>query len=139
MSQLKKINVIFQISKFSGQKDYGFFEFYSLCPVVFRGYDGKKLGKQNPSGKLTTTWAAWEDYSAEGTFGDWDDTYYNEGIYVGYRYFDSKGKNPLFSFGDGLSYTEFAIKTEDTQMKEDTVAVRVKVKNIGKRAGKEVV
>ena len=43
-------------------------------------------GRQNPSGKLSTTWAAWEAYSHEGSFGEWDETRYKEGIYVGYRY-----------------------------------------------------
>lgn len=40
-------------------------------------------GRQNPSGKLTTTWAAWDEYSKEGTFGDPNETRYKEGIYVG--------------------------------------------------------
>ena len=48
-------------------------------------------GRQNPSGKLTTTWAAWDEYSKEGTFGDPNETRYKEGIYVGYRYFDTFG------------------------------------------------
>ena len=47
------------------------------------------LGKQIPSGKLTTTWAAWENYPTLWEFGEKDDTRYQEGIYVGYRYFDS--------------------------------------------------
>ena len=44
------------------------------------------LGKANPSGKLTTTWARWADYPTVGSFGDHDDTEYREGVYVGYRY-----------------------------------------------------
>lgn len=47
------------------------------------------LGKAAPSGKLTTTWSAWADYPSMGEFGDINDTRYNEGIYIGYRYFDS--------------------------------------------------
>ena len=53
------------------------------------------LGKSTPSGKLTTTWFAWKDHPAVGDFGDWYDTHYTEGIYVGYRYFDSAGIEPL--------------------------------------------
>ncbi len=96
-------------------------------------------GKQNPSGKLTTTWSAWEDYSKEGTFGEWDDTRYKEGIYVGYRYFDTFGKKALFPFGYGLSYTNFEYKTTEVTAKADVVTVKVNVKNTGAYAGKEVI
>ena len=96
-------------------------------------------GKQNPSGKLTTTWAAWEDYSKEGTFGEWDDTRYKEGIYVGYRYFDTFGKKALFPFGYGLSYTNFEYKTTEVTEKADVITVKVNVKNTGSYAGKEVI
>ena len=97
------------------------------------------VGKQNPSGKLTTTWAACEDYSDEGTFGDWNETRYKEGIYVGYRYFDSVGKQALFPFGYGLSYTSFEMNTVSVTAVADTISVKVNVKNTGARAGKEVV
>ena len=97
------------------------------------------LGKQNPSGKLTTTWAAWEDYSSEGTFGDWNDTRYVEGIYVGYRYFDSIGKKPLFPFGYGLSYTSFTLEPMEVTASGDMITTSVKVKNVGNATGKEVV
>lgn len=97
------------------------------------------VGKQNPSGKLSTTWAAWENYSKEGTMGDWNDTKYNEGIYVGYRYFDSFGKKPLFPFGYGLSYTKFEISTASVKADGSEIIVNANVKNIGLYSGKEVV
>lgn len=50
------------------------------------------LGKQSPSGKPTDTWSAWKDYADIGDFGEPDDVRCREGIYVGYRYFDSVGK-----------------------------------------------
>ncbi len=96
-------------------------------------------GRQNPSGKLTTTWAAWDEYSKEGTFGDPNETRYKEGIYVGYRYFDTFGKKSLFAFGHGVSYTNFEIKTTGVTADTDTFKVQVKVKNTGAFAGKEVV
>jgi beta-glucosidase len=97
------------------------------------------LGKQNPSGKLTTTWAAWENYCKEGTFGDRDDNRYKEGIYVGYRYFDTFHKEALFPFGYGLSYTKFEQKTAKVSAHSDEITVKVRVHNIGSMAGKEVV
>lgn len=96
-------------------------------------------GKSNPSGKLTTTWSAWEDYADFGEFGDINDTRYHEGIYVGYRYFDSIGKKALFPFGYGLSYTQFTMACKTVSADKHTVTVRAAVKNIGKYAGKEVV
>ena len=97
------------------------------------------LGKQNPSGKLTTTWAEFKEYSAEGTFGDWNDNRYKEGIYVGYRYFDTFKKTSLFPFGFGLSYTTFETKVLGVKAKKDTFTCEVLVKNTGSCAGKEVV
>ena len=96
------------------------------------------LGRQNPSGKLTTTWAAWEDYPAIGEFGEKDDTRYREGIYVGYRYFDSVGKEPLFPFGYGRSYTDFADSDFHAEISGELVTVTGTVKNIGAYPGKEV-
>ena len=105
-------------------------------------------GEVNPSGKLTDTWGvAYEDYPAAKTFshnnGNVRKEYYEEGIYVGYRYFDRFGKCPRYAFGYGLSYTEFALdlkKAEIKVSKEDqTIAVSVPVKNIGEIPGKEVV
>lgn len=97
------------------------------------------LGKQNPSGKLTTTWSKWEDYADIGSFGGHNDTYYNEGIYVGYRYFDTVGKKALYPFGHGLSYTSFDIKPESVILNCSKVTVKTSVSNIGKHPGKEVV
>ena len=68
------------------------------------------LGKANPSGKLATTWAAVKDYRFIDQFGAFNNTRYTEGLYVGYRYFDSFQEKPFYSFGFGLSYTDFVIK-----------------------------
>lgn len=97
------------------------------------------LGKQNPSGKLTTTWASFDQYSSEGTFGDWNDNLYKEGIYVGYRYFDTFGKKVLFPFGYGLSYTTFEQKVSSVFNDKEKITVKVNVKNTGLYTGKEVV
>lgn len=97
------------------------------------------LGKQNPSGKLTTTWAAWEKYPQMGEFGEKNDTRYREGIYVGYRYFDTAKVEPLYPFGFGLSYTEFAVSGAAAELEGHRVTVRAAVTNTGACPGKEVV
>ena len=96
------------------------------------------LGKASPSGRLTTTWSAWEDYPALGSFGENDDTRYGEGVYVGYRYFDTVGKKPLFPFGFGLGYTEFGLEAGELSEQAGVVTLKAVVKNIGGHAGKEV-
>ena len=96
-------------------------------------------GKSNPSGKLAMTWAPIEQYPSTKGFGDMDDTLYTEGIYVGYRYFDTAGINPTFPFGYGISYTQFTIGTPSVTADEKKVSVKVSVKNTGAHKGKEVV
>ena len=96
------------------------------------------LGKSVPSGKLSSTWSAWEDYAGPGDFGDRYQTRYREGIYVGYRYFDAAGRKPLFPFGFGLGYTQFALRALDAAVEGETVTVRAEVKNTGAYPGKEV-
>ena len=97
------------------------------------------LGKANPSGKLATTWAIPEEYPFFEEFGDRDDTRYKEGIYVGYRYFDSMKITPLFPFGFGLSYSQFESKVSDCNINGDLVSLKVNVKNISNYSGKEVI
>lgn len=97
------------------------------------------LGKQNPSGRLTTTWAEWSQYFPMDDFENRDETCYREGIYVGYRYFDTFHKNPVFPFGYGLSYTEFELSRDCVKVEKENVSVNVTVKNIGHLSGKEVV
>lgn len=97
------------------------------------------LGRLNPSGKLTTTWAAWADYCPDIDMGDRQETYYYEGVYVGYRYFSTLGKKALFPFGYGLSFTEFSTGGFETTLDGSAVRVKAQVQNIGGRSGKEVV
>ena len=64
---------------------------------------------------------------------------YAEGIYVGYRYFDTKNVEPLFPFGFGLSYTNFAYSDLKTASSGGSFTVSLKVRNTGSRDGAEVV
>ncbi len=96
------------------------------------------LGKSYPSGKLTMTWAPLGEYPSTEGFGHPDDTYYREGIYVGYRYFDSAKKEVLYPFGYGLGYTDFEWELKEVSGNENEVTVTAHVKNSGESAGKEV-
>ena len=103
------------------------------------------LGKVTPSGKLADTWAKnYNDipYAQEYSYlnGNLVEEYYKEGIYVGYRYFDTFEVKPQYPFGFGLSYTTFDITCTGAKTRGTTVCIKAKVTNIGDRyAGKEVV
>ena len=103
------------------------------------------LGNVNPSGKLTDTWAKdYYDYPSSKGFshnnGDVHDEYYTDGIYVGYRYFDTFGVEPEYCFGYGMSYTDFDIDTASVTLSGVKAVVKAKVRNTGaKYSGKEVV
>ncbi|WP_339185405.1 glycoside hydrolase family 3 C-terminal domain-containing protein [Paenibacillus sp. FSL H8-0317] len=103
------------------------------------------FGETNPSGKLAETFPQSVHHNPSALFfpGDGDRVEYREGIYVGYRYYDRKGIEPLFPFGYGLSYTQFeytGLNLNDTQFKDtDRVTVTVTIRNTGTRYGQEVV
>ena len=98
-----------------------------------------------PSGKLTDTWAEnYSDYPSSEGFshndGDVCDEYYTEGIFVGYRYFDTFNVTPAYEFGYGKSYTTFDVATQGVCVEGDLVKVAVRVTNTGSEyPGKEVV
>ncbi|MCL1872337.1 MAG: fibronectin type III-like domain-contianing protein, partial [Promicromonosporaceae bacterium] len=111
-------------------------------------------GTVSPSGKLVDTWAsAYSYYPASATFANNDGNTareeYTEGIYVGYRYFDSfyrtlDAADPTavvnYPFGYGLSYTSFKVDAQGVRANKDTVTVRARVTNTGPTAsGKDVV
>ena len=118
-------------------------------------------GKANPSGKLPMTWPiSLEDHYSSANFplnmevdmaafldrdhigGDrknYDFTDYEEDIYVGYRYFDSFGKEVSYPFGYGLSYTTFEYGEPTVNYADGFFTVKVPVKNSGEKPGKEVV
>ena len=103
------------------------------------------FGKVNPSAKLPETFP----YKLEDNpsylyyLGEGDKVEYREGVFVGYRYYDTKKMDVRFPFGYGLSYTTFAysnLKLSAAQIKDtDTLTVSVDVTNTGSMAGKEVV
>lgn len=103
------------------------------------------FGQVNPSGKLAETFPiklednpSYLNYAVEE-----DQVVYQEGIFVGYRYYDKKKMEVLFPFGHGLSYTSFAytnLRLNESSIKDtDTLQVSVDITNTGILAGKEVV
>ncbi len=93
-------------------------------------------GRANPSGKLAESWPmAYGDVPSSEIYGKTTDALYQEGVYVGYRYYDKSGTAVRWPFGYGLSYTEFDYSS--LTVNGDTVSVAVK--NTGSFAGAEVV
>jgi beta-glucosidase len=102
------------------------------------------FGDINPGGKLPDTFEKrFEDSPAFGNYpGDLKNgptVKYDEGIYVGYRWFDKKNLQPQFPFGYGLSYTTFAVKNMKAVAEHNACTVSADVTNTGKRAGDTVV
>ena len=102
-------------------------------------------GAATPSGKLSDTWAKqYTDlpFAMEYSYlnGELKEEYYKEGIYVGYRYFDSFNIEPAYPFGFGLSYTDFTIHSAGVNAEGSEVTVKASVTNTGNTwSGKEVV
>ena len=94
-------------------------------------------GKLNPCGKLAETWAnRYEDTPAKDNFaGAGRTVQYREGLYVGYRYYQTAGVPVAFPFGHGLSYTSFAY----SDLKASADGVTLTVTNTGTRKGAEIV
>ncbi len=102
-------------------------------------------GEVTPSGKLSDTWAKqYGDipYGMEYSYlnGNLKEEFYKEGIYVGYRYFDSFRVEPAYPFGFGLSYTDFESHSAGAFIEASTVTVKANVVNSGATySGREVV
>lgn len=143
-----------------GIVDLAFLEEYpkieSVVNVLQPGQEGGNAvadvlcGKKTPSGKLADSWAMdYSDYPSAETFsfksGDVFHEEYKEGIYVGYRYFDTFDVPVRYGFGFGLSYTTFSIKTQKVTVsnldsENPVLTAAVEVTNTGViYSGKEVV
>ncbi|MBR2805642.1 MAG: glycoside hydrolase family 3 C-terminal domain-containing protein [Oscillospiraceae bacterium] len=101
-------------------------------------------GRENFSGRLATSWAyRFEDIPSNSTYSylgkDKYNQEYNEGIYVGYRFFDTFGVKPRYRFGYGLSYTEFETEFTAISTDKDIVSIIASVTNTGSTAGRETV
>ncbi|MDY4693686.1 MAG: glycoside hydrolase family 3 C-terminal domain-containing protein [Blautia sp.] len=151
-------NVILVINT-GGLVDLGFTEEFtnirSILQFMQAGQEGGNAfadvisGDVTPSGKMTDTWAlSYEDYPNASFFsymsGNVNTEEYKEGLYVGYRYFDTFDVPVRYCFGYGLSYTEFQMQADRIQINgistsKPKVSIDVEIKNIGDTyAGKEV-
>lgn len=120
--------------------------------VVYMGQAGQNgglalakllLGEFNFSGKLAASWPKnLRDLPCSDSYsyldGNTEREIYKDGIYVGYRYYDSFNVEPQFAFGYGLSYTQFVISAQ-VSLNGNKITVEANVENVGKTAGKEVV
>jgi len=123
--------------------------------IVFAGMPGQETGHAiadvlfgdvNPSGHLPYTWAPREDYPTDVKYdeslpggGEEKTQYdYDEGLFVGYRWFDKQNIEPTFAFGHGLSYTTFEFSNLEAVMEKDGLHVTLTVTNTGKVAGAAV-
>lgn len=99
------------------------------------------VGDINPAGKLTFTWPKRLEDSPSHAIGteDHDNVNYKEGIFVGYRYFDSKRIEPQFPFGYGLSYAKFKYGNLRVTKQSGNIQVSANITNTSNRAGTEVV
>lgn len=93
-------------------------------------------GRAEPGGRLAESWPlAYDDVPSSGIYGKTKDALYEEGVYVGYRFYDKAGVPVRWPFGFGLSYTSFAY----SDLAVSGGIAYVTVKNTGARAGSEVV
>ena len=134
---------------------------FAIKTILYTGYAGMLSsyalmeildGRSNPSGKLSCTWP-WDYYDNPvsknyivpdrndhwGECGKGIRLYYEEDIYLGYRYFDSFSKDVAYCFGHGLSYTVFEKTVNTCTYENQKLRVQVTVTNTGSRPGKEVV
>lgn len=121
------------------------------CQAILYGWQGGMIGgygvadvltgRVSPSGRLTDTIAQdIADYPSTANFGDEIRNFYQEDIYVGYRYFETVAKDKvLYPFGYGLSYTDFKETVDYFAEEEGKISLRICVKNMGDVPGKQVV
>ncbi|HYX09032.1 MAG TPA: glycoside hydrolase family 3 C-terminal domain-containing protein [Bacteroidales bacterium] len=120
----------------------------AIVQAWYPGMEGGKalaeilFGNVNPSGKLPVTFPKKLEDTPVSKFGEYPGdsvVNYEEGIYVGYRYYDSYKVEPQFCFGHGLSYTKFTYSGLNLTVDDSGATVKLTLQNSGKTAGAEVV
>ena len=141
--------------------DLRWMERYHVKAALYTGFAGMGAGyalvelldgRQNPSGHLPDTWALdYYDYPSAANFMNYREgdqvpgekthgvrLFYEEDLYVGYRYFDSFDKPAQYPFGHGLSYTRFDCKVTSCVAGSDGMELTARVENTGDHPGKAV-
>ena len=156
-NQLKQICAsypsVIVVLNVGGVVDLSFMDRYHISALVLLSQAGMEggnaladvlTGRVNPSGRLSETWAMrYEDYPCADTFshmnGNLIEEKYREGIYVGYRWFDSFEIKPHYPFGFGLSYTTFSRSGAGLSESKGRITAQVTVTNTGRTAGRDVI
>ena len=154
--QLKTVTKLYEktivILNVGGIIDLGFMDELPVSALILMGQAGMEggnalsdilTGDTVPSGKLTDTWAyRYEDYPSSATFshnnGNIIEEDYTDGIFVGYKYFDSFDVTPRYPMGYGRSYSRFAVEPLSLATEACQVAAKVKVTNEGPAAARQV-
>lgn len=125
----------------------------SIIEAWYPGQEGGNVladivfGDVNPSGKLPITFpknlADSPAHISEKRYPGNEEVYYEEGIFVGYRFFDKEETEPLFPFGFGLSYTNFSYDNLELNKSgfsgNEKLTISLEIKNVGNRPGTEII
>ena len=124
-------------------------EIENINAIIYMGQLGMETGnaladiltgENTPCGHLAVSWPySYKDVPTQNNFGPYnkeDRSYYREGVYVGYRYYDSFHKKVRYPFGYGLSYTNFSYKISFVKQDEEKIVVEAEVTNTGSHKGK---
>ncbi len=162
-SMIKEVSEVFEntvvILNTGYTIDVKWIEKYNIKAVLWFGFGGESAskaltdilsGKVNPSGRLPDTWAMdYYDHPSSKNFiiksnlkESCDHPHitnvYEEGLYVGYRYFDTFNVPVMYPFGFGLSYTDFIYEFSEAKYEDGSLTVSAKVTNVGDISGKYV-
>ena len=128
--------------------DLSFLDKYKFNAIIHNFYPGHLAGyaisdilygRIAPCGRLPFSWTKTaEEYSTNEGFST-EKIIYSEGLYMGYRYFDSFKKDVLFPFGFGLSYANFNLDVLECKIDKTIITLKINVVNVGKYCGREVV
>jgi len=96
-------------------------------------------GAYEPGGRLPTTWGSLADAPVTRVTPKDGELAYDEDVFIGYRAWEKEGRTPSYPFGHGLGYTDWSYESAEVEGTAEGTTVKVRVRNSGERAGREVV